>query len=226
MRPTGCWVRWLACASPASASPSAGWQERHGSGVPRARGVECSPRLPTLEQPMTLDVTVQPQPCGALVRGIDLTQALTRAQSSEVRAAWLAHQVLAFPDQPLSVDDLERFAQTIGPFGPDPYFESIPGHPHVAQVKRDANETTTIFADTWHSDWSFLASPPAGTLLYGDVIPPVGGDTLFANQYDAWAALPQALQAAVQHRLGVHSARRGYSRQGRYGEGDKGRSMA
>ena len=115
---------------------------------------------------------------------------------------------------------------TIGPFGPDPYFESIPGHPHVAQVKREADETSTLFADNWHSDWSFLASPPAGTLLYGDVIPPIGGDTLFANQYDAWTALPSALKAAVQGRLGVHSARRGYSRQGRYGERDHGRSMA
>jgi taurine dioxygenase len=175
---------------------------------------------------MALDVTVQPQPCGALVRGIDLTAPLTHEQTAEVRSAWLAHQVLAFPDQPLTVADLERFASTIGPYGPDPYFESIPGHPHVAQVKREADETSTLFADNWHSDWSFLASPPAGTLLYGDVIPPIGGDTLFANQYDAWTALPSALKATVQGRLGVHSARRGYSRQGRYGERDQGRSMA
>src|SRR4249920_718979 len=175
---------------------------------------------------MALNVTVQPQPCGALVRGIDLTQPLEHEQSEALRLVWLAHQVLAFPDQALAVDDLERFALTLGPFGPDPYFESIPGHPHVAQVKREADETSTLFADNWHSDWSFLASPPAGTLLYGDVIPPVGGDTLFANQYDAWTALPSALKATVQNRLGVHSARRGYSRQGRYGERDQGRSMA
>jgi taurine dioxygenase len=129
---------------------------------------------------MALDVTVQPQPCGALVRRIDLTAPLTSEQTLEVRSAWLAHQVLAFPDQPLTVDDLERFALTIGPYGPDPYFESIPGHPHVAQV----------------------------------------------NQYDAWTALPSALKATVRDRLGVHSARRGYSRQGRYGERDQGRSMA
>lgn len=175
---------------------------------------------------MSLDVTALREPCGAIVRGIDLTQRLSDGQCAALRAAWLAHQVLAFPDQPLTVADLERFAATIGPFGPDPYFESIPGHPHVAQVRREADETSSIFADNWHSDWSFLASPPAATLLYGDVIPPIGGDTLFANQYDAWDALPQALRSAVQSRLGIHSARRGYSRQGRYGERDVGRSMA
>ena len=92
---------------------------------------------------MALNVTVQPQPCGALVRGIDLTQPLEHEQSEALRLVWLAHQVLAFPDQALAVDDLERFALTLGPFGPDPYFESIPGHPHVAQVKREADETST-----------------------------------------------------------------------------------
>jgi taurine dioxygenase len=175
---------------------------------------------------MALDISVQPHPCGALVRGIDLTKPLSETQSADVRAAWLKHQVLAFPDQPMTLQALERFAATIGPFAPDPYFESIPGHPHVAQVRREPDETTTIFADTWHSDWSFLASPPAGTLLYGDIIPPVGGDTLFANQYDAWDALPAALKNTLQGHLGLHSARRGYSKQGRYGAGDAGRSMA
>ena len=82
------------------------------------------------------------------------------------------------------------------------------------------------FAESWHSDWSFLAQPPAATVLYGDVIPPVGGDTLFANQYDAWSALPAALKARVAGRNGIHSARRGYARDGLYGETDTGRSMA
>ena len=175
---------------------------------------------------MPLSVIAQPAPCGAVVRGIDLRQPISAEQAAEIRQAWLAHQVLAFPDQALGVEDLERFAAAIGPFSPDPYFESIPGHPHVAQVKREADETSTIFADNWHSDWSFLPSPPAATLLYGDVIPPLGGDTLFANQYDAWDALSAAMKTFLQDKQGVHSARRGYSRQGRYGEKDEGRSMA
>ena len=175
---------------------------------------------------MALSVTVQPAPCGALVQGLDLSQPLTGDQIAELRAAWLAHQVLAFPDQAMTVTDLERFATTVGPFSPDPYFHSIPGHPHVAQVRREADETSALFADNWHSDWSFLASPPAATLLYGNVIPPVGGDTLFANQYQAWDALPEAMRTLLHDKQGVHSARLGYSRKGRYGERDAGRSMA
>lgn len=173
-----------------------------------------------------LHVEPQDAPCGALVTGPDLRRPLDDAQAARLRALWLEHQVLAFPGQALAVEDIERFAATLGPFGVDPYFEAIPGHPHVAQVRREPDERTPIFAEAWHSDWSFLAQPPAATVLYGDIIPPLGGDTLFADQYAAWEALPSPMKALLQGRQGVHSARRGYARDGAYGEKDQGRSMA
>ncbi len=173
-----------------------------------------------------LVIEAQQAPCGATVRGVDLTSDLTAAQVAAIRAAWLDHQVLSFPEQSLSLEDIERFAAAIGPFGQDPYFEAIPGHPHIAQVRRDADETSSLFAESWHSDWSFLATPPQATVLFGNVIPPQGGNTLFANQYESWDALPAALKNLVKGKHGVHSARNGYSRQGLYGERDEGRSMA
>jgi taurine dioxygenase len=175
---------------------------------------------------MLLTLTAHAAPCGATVQGIDLRQPLAADTVAQLRQAWLQHQVLAFPGQELSLQDLERIALHFGPFGTDPYFGSVPGHPHIAQVRRDADETTKIFAETWHSDWSFLPVPPQATLLYGNVIPPVGGDTLFANQYAAWEALSPAMKARLHDAQGVHSARRGYARDGMYGERDKGRSMA
>jgi taurine dioxygenase len=175
---------------------------------------------------MGLRITPQPAACGATVQGLDLRQPLSADTVARIRNAWLQHQVLAFPDQALSLDELERIALHIGPFGTDPFFGSVPGHPHIAQVRRDAGETTPIFAETWHSDWSFLPRPPQATLLYGNVIPPVGGDTLFANQLAAWDALSPAMKTLLQGRQGIHSARRGYARDGLYGERDRGRSMA
>jgi taurine dioxygenase len=170
-------------------------------------------------------VTPQSAGFGAEVRDVDLARTLDAEQANELRRVWLQHQVLAFPDQPMEIEHLENFALSIGPFGVDPYFESIPDHPHVAQVKREADEQTPIFAESWHSDWSFLASPPSATVLYGNVIPPTGGDTLFANQYAAWEAMPAARKAFLKDKQGIHSARRGYSKQGAYGEKDVGRSM-
>ena len=173
-----------------------------------------------------MQVEIQNAPCGAIVHGANLSRDLPAYEVAQIRALWLRHQVLGFAGQNMSLQDLERFAQNIGPFGVDPYFCAVPGHPHVAQVRREADETTKIFAESWHSDWSFLARPPSGTLLYGDVIPPVGGDTLFANQYAAWEALPQSMKNLLQDKQGIHSARRGYAPSGMYGERDKGRSMA
>ncbi len=173
-----------------------------------------------------MQITPQAASCGALVRGINLAQELSPESLVEIRQAWLQHQVLGFPDQDMSIPDLERFALAIGPSGDDPYIKAIPGHAHVVQVKREANEKTRIFAESWHTDWSFLKQPPAGTALFGNVIPPTGGDTLFSNQYDAWEALPTDMRTLLKDRQGIHSARNGYSRQGLYGEKDKGRSMA
>lgn len=175
---------------------------------------------------MSPTIEAQSAPCGAFVYGVDLRRTLEPEVLTEIREAWLAHQVLAFPDQVLTLEDIERFAATIGTLGEDPFFENLPGHPHVAQVRRDADEQTPLFAESWHSDWSFMPDPPIGTVLYGNVIPPVGGDTLFANQYDAWDALPAATRARLEGLHGIHSARRGYSREGLYGERDVGRSMA
>jgi taurine dioxygenase len=175
---------------------------------------------------MTLRIEPSGETCGALIRGVDLTCRQSSVDIDAIRAAWLEHQVIGICDQDLEISDMERFAAALGPEGDDPFIASIPGHPRVVEVRREANETTPVFAEAWHSDWSFLESSPAGTLLYGKVIPPVGGDTLFANQYAAYDALPAATKARIATLRGIHSARRSYSPGGVYGERDKGRSMA
>jgi taurine dioxygenase len=166
-------------------------------------------------------------PLGVVVRDLDLTQPLDALTLSALRRTWLQHQLLVMPNQAISIPDLERFAHGMGPYGEDPYFEAMPGHPHVAQVRREADETTRIFAEAWHSDWSFMASPPAATVLLGSIIPPHGGNTLFSNQYAAWDALPEDVKSRLREAKGIHSARRGYARDGAYGEKDReaGRSM-
>lgn len=164
--------------------------------------------------------------CGAIVRGVDFADDLSAETIAEIRAIWLEHLVVAFPDQHLSLDRYEEVALLFGRFGEDPYFKGLADHPHIAEVKREADEQTPLFAEGWHSDWSFLPVPPSGTLLYGRVIPPTGGDTLYANQYAAYDALEPEMKQRLGGLNGVHSARRGYSKQGQYGEKDVGRSMA
>ena len=85
--------------------------------------------------------------CGAFVTGIDLTQDISADLASELRAIWLENKVIAFPDQPMSDDDLERFTLAFGAFGEDPFFGHIDGHENIAAIQRNADETTPIFAE-------------------------------------------------------------------------------
>lgn len=173
-----------------------------------------------------IEVTPSGQACGASVRGVDLSQPLESETVAAIRSAWLDHHVLAFPDQVMDDDDLERFTVAFGGFGVDPFIAPIPGREHVIAVERQADETSPLFAENWHSDWSFQARPPAGTCLYGIEIPPMGGDTLFANQHMALDAMPDVLRARIEGRQAIHSAKRAYAPEGFYGEGDKAkRSM-
>lgn len=174
-----------------------------------------------------MQITPSGQACGASITGVDLSQPLSADLIAEIRAAWLDHHVLAFPDQQLSDDDLERFTLAFGPFGEDPFIAPIAGREHVIAVKRVADETAPLFAENWHTDWSFQQRPPAGTCLYGITIPPIGGDTLYANQHAALDAMPDDLRAKIEGRQAIHSAKNAYAPDGTYGEADraKGRSM-
>lgn len=177
---------------------------------------------------MGLNIEPTGAACGAYVTGIDLSTKLSEDLVAEIRARWLEHKVLAFPDQSLTNHDLERFTRYFGAFGEDPFFGHIDGHPNIAAIQRDAEETTPIFAETFHTDWSFLDIPPAGTVLYGIEIPPQGGNTLFADQVKAYARLSDQFRDQVDSLTAIHSARRGYAPSGAYGDKNQasGRSMA
>ncbi len=176
---------------------------------------------------MTISITPSGEACGATVSGVDLTRPLTPEHIAQIRSAWLEHHVLSFPAQAMSDDDLERFTLYFGAFGDDPFIAPIPGREHIIAVKREADEAGFIFAEGWHSDWSFQKTPPAGTCLFGITIPPKGGDTLFANQHLALEKMPAALRGRIEGKMAVHSAAYAYAPEGVLGEDDKarGRSM-
>ncbi len=164
--------------------------------------------------------------CGARITGVDLAGELLPELVSEIRSLWLEHKVVAFADQRMDDDALERFTLAMGGFGEDPFFAPIEGREHIAAILREADESTPLFAENWHSDWSFLPHPPAGTCLMAIEIPPTGGDTLFADQVAAFAALPDERKNYLRSLTAVHSAQLAYAPEGAYGEKDEGRSMA
>ncbi len=173
----------------------------------------------------TLNIKPSGQACGAEVTGVDLSQPLSAGTVTAIRDAWLQHHVLSFPDQAIDDDQFERFALNFGRFGHDVFFRPIKGREHIAAVRREADDTSPIFAEVFHSDWSFQADPPAATFLYSIDIPPIGGDTLFSNQHLALEKMPSDLRAKLEGKTAIHSAAVGYAPDGLYGKKENQGSM-
>jgi taurine dioxygenase len=172
-------------------------------------------------------IEVKPRACGfgAAVTGVDLAGGLNAAQLADVRTAWYAHSVLAFPGQPLTHEQLENFTQSIGPYGFDPYLVALKEHPHILEVRRDADEKAQNFGASWHSDWSFQDTPPSATILHSKVVPPVGGDTLFIDCTRALEALSPVMRDLLGRLQTIHSAALAYSPRGVLAQEPNKRSM-
>ena len=173
----------------------------------------------------TIEVTPQPTGFGAEITGLDLSRPLPAEVLAEVKAAWARHGVVAFPDQPLSLEAQEAFTGAMGGFGVDPYIKPMAGHPNVLELRREPDEKATNFGAGWHSDWSFQETPPAATLLHSKVVPPVGGDTLFVDAARAYEALSPAMQRMLEPLRAIHSARQSYGSKGVFSKDTEKRTL-
>ena len=142
---------------------------------------------------------------GAEISDIDLSQGLSAAQAQEVRAAFLAHQVIFFRDQPLSPEAFMAFAEAMGEPVEYPFVTGVAGFPKIIEVKKLETERVN-FGGIWHSDTTYLQEPPMGSMLLAREVPPFGGDTLFASQYAAYEALSPEMKRILDPLVGVSSS--------------------
>ena len=161
-----------------------------------------------------LTISAHDDSFGASISGVDLSRQLSAEETQEIRKAWVKHRVVYFPDQPMNHDQLARFTLSFGGFGDDPYVKSIEEHQNILEVRRDPDEDVAPFGGGWHSDWSFQETPPSATILHSKVIPPLGGDTWYADGIAAYAALDPTTQSEIDDLITIHSARRPYSHEG------------
>ena len=142
---------------------------------------------------------------GAEITGIDLARPLAAPQVGAIRAALLAHGVLFFLDQDIDADAFVAFARAMGEPVEYPFVRGLDGQPLVIEVKKLEHETVN-FGGVWHADTTYLDVPPMGTMLLARELPPVGGDTLFANQTLAYESLSPGMKAMLAGLRGVSSS--------------------
>lgn len=142
---------------------------------------------------------------GAEIHGVDLSQPLPDSAIAEIRELLLRYTVVFFRDQDLTPDQHVAFARHFGELANYPFVEGMEGHPEIVEVVKKEDETIN-FGGLWHTDGSYLEEPPLGSVLYAREVPPVGGDTLFANMYLAYDALAVATRERLQGLRAINTA--------------------
>lgn len=142
---------------------------------------------------------------GAEISGVDLSNDLSADLVSELRDIWLRSLVIVFRGQRLTPQQLVKVAKCFGPIGHYPFVAGMTDVPEIVEVIKRKNETIN-FGGLWHTDTAYLERPPMASLLYAVEVPPVGGDTLFANMYAAYDSLSGGMKSLIGGLKGVNSS--------------------
>lgn len=167
-----------------------------------------------------VDIEVAPlsAACGAEIKGVDLAEPLAAATVRAIRQAWNEHLVLVFRGQVVSQDDQLRFASYFGEPGDRRTApEALRGRAEgvqqdnrkillVSNIKVDGRPIGAFGeGEFWfHIDGGYTARPYRYTFLYALELPSTGGNTLFANMYKAYAAVPADLKRKLEGRKALH----------------------
>ena len=173
--------------------------------------------------PQTLDLRKVTPHCGAEIGDIDLSQPLDEGTVDAIKTAVAEHCVLFFRDQTMTPQQHKALGRHFGELHIHPAWpRNVEGHPEIMEIYADEN-TKRIAGEDWHSDVSCDPQPPLGTILYMLEVPPVGGDTLFANMYAAFEALSAPMQRFLEAMTAVHDGE--YVYRGRYdGANEEGKT--
>jgi taurine dioxygenase len=141
---------------------------------------------------------------GAEIRGVDLAQP-TNLQLEEIADAIAAYQVIFFRDQHMTHDQHKAFGRAFGELAIHSGVPGLPDHPEIVPIHADEN-SKNVAGENWHSDLTMNAEPPMGSILYMPIIPPVGGDTMFASMYAAYEALSPRMRAYLDGLTAINDA--------------------
>ena len=146
---------------------------------------------------------------GLEATGVDISQPLSDAAFAKLERAFFKGQVLVLRGQQLTAHEFAAFARRLGP--PEPHVIDQFHHPDdpniliLSNVKVDGKPSGLADAGSYfHTDYSYLQVPARATMLYSIEVPQAGGNTLFADQYAAYADLPAPMKRRIRALVGIH----------------------
>jgi len=139
---------------------------------------------------------------GARVTGIDLCAGIDDAARDALLQGLHTHHVLFFEDQPLTPAQHRDLAAHFGKLHIHPVYPTVPEVPEI--IVLDTGHHNPPDSDTWHTDVTFIETPPMGALLSARVLPPQGGDTLWLSCIAAFEALSAPMRDFLRGLSAVH----------------------
>ena len=145
---------------------------------------------------------------GAIISGIDLNATLNGEAQQGLQAALVEHQVLFLRQQFLQAEQQRDLARLFGDLHIHPIY---PAHERVAEVMvLDSHKQDLRDNELWHTDVTFIQTPPLGCVLSAQQVPEFGGDTLWASSTAAYAALSKPMQALLDGLSASHDIRKSF----------------
>jgi len=154
---------------------------------------------------------------GAVIEDVDLSKPLEHEEIAEIRAALLAHKVIFFEDQHITPVEQRNFAARFGDLHTHPLYPGVPEAPELFILDNHASNPTDN--DAWHTDVTFIETPPLGAVLHAKLLPPDGGDTIWSNMQAAFEGLSRPLREFLTTLDAVHDFTRGFPARGTVAKG-------
>ena len=147
---------------------------------------------------------------GARIEGIDLAAPLSDDTVAALSDALHDRLVLFFPDQALTPEAQRTFAGRFGPLHVHPIYPNVPEVPEIMVL--DTSDNNLPDNDNWHTDVTFIETPPLGAALYARRLPPTGGDTLWLSTIAAYEALSEPFRQLLDGLTAVHDFEKSFPR--------------
>ena len=167
-----------------------------------------------MSEPSRLSATLGTRPLshafGVEIRGLDLSQPLADATIAEVRRLWNAHGIVLLRGQDITPQQLIDYSRRFGELDTHETVQPFrhPEHPELFVLSTIPVEGKPSVSENvgrhWHSDLSYTLRPPLGSIFHAQVLPEVGGDTMFASFAAAYDALSDTLKRMIEPLWAVH----------------------
>ncbi|MEL3306053.1 taurine dioxygenase, partial [Escherichia coli] len=145
---------------------------------------------------------------GAQITGADLTRPLSDNQFEQLYHAVLRHHVVFLRDQAITPQQQRALAQRFGELHIHPVYPHAEGVDEI--IVLDTHNDNPPDNDNWHTDVTFIQTPPAGAILAAKELPSTGGDTLWASGIAAYEALSVPFRQLLSGLRAEHDFRKSF----------------